>query len=148
VNFVPRPAFPCLNGVYINTDEGAQLVAKAQRALDKKQYRRVLSLLGDPEMHFESAPLAERRMELVAIAHVRSGKISAGLASLSWLAQRKPKAPVVQAWYAEALFAAGDRAQALAILEKLERADLLPDEASRAVLAGLRAKKRPVIAGS
>jgi hypothetical protein len=143
---VPNIAFPCGNGVYLRTDEATQLVAKAEKALEKKQNRRVLKLLADPDLEFESAPLGERRMELVAVANVRVGNVAAGLASLRWLSERK-SSPVIKARLAEALSrdkaqAQTSKAEALQILETLEKDDLMPDADAWSTLATLRKNKK------
>lgn len=143
----PNIAYPCGNGVYLRTNEATQLVAKAERALEKNQNRRVLQLLADEEIEFDSMALNEKRMALVGIANVRVGKVAAGLASLRWLAERKPS-PVIEAWLAEGLAKdrtnpADSRAEALKILEKLEKDDLLPDAKAAAVLASLRRGDAP-----
>jgi predicted Zn-dependent protease len=139
VTAIPTAAYPCGNSVYIRTDEATQLVAEAAKAIEKKQYRRVLELLGDPDTHFTSSKLADRRMELVAIANVRLGSVETGLMSLRWLAKRKPSDVGIQARLAEALSKTrAHKKEALAILEKLEKADLMPDAEAWAVLAALR----------
>ena len=131
----------CLNGVYINTDEGTKLIARAESALADKQYKKVIGLLVQPDTFFTDQQLDSVRRELVAIAKVRLGRFEEALPVLSRLAAARPKSPRTQARYAEAMFATGDRWMrwnARDILERLEQKDLMPDAESWAVLAEIR----------
>jgi predicted Zn-dependent protease len=131
----------CLNGIKYDTDTATQRIAKAEEALERKEYRKVIQLLDSSKGIWSTEALKNKSLELVAIAHVRSGNVGEGVYILARLVKKPKNKPLTQARYAEAMFATGDRWRrwdARKILERLEQKDLMPDAESWAVLAAIR----------
>lgn len=139
VSAIPAVGYPCRDYDFITRSEGADLIARAEKAFDAGRYQEVLDLL------LESGEMsdwrhANRRMELVAIANIRTGRPQAGVMSLRYLLKQNKNDPYLLTRLAEglALTKAG-KAEAIAILEKLEKADLLADAEGHRLLVQLRA---------
>lgn len=130
-------AWACMDFEALSPTESSQLLAAAEKQLEDGQPQAVIDLLAyTPEM--SSWRHGNKRMELVAIASIRVGKVDRGVRALRALLRKAPDDPFLLARLAEGLGRSKNgKAEALAILERLDREDLMPDAKGYAVLAQL-----------
>lgn len=138
----PEPATACMNEVLISSDEARQRLQKAEKALAEGKNTRAVSLLDD--ITVKDPELSRRMQRLFAVARMRNNEISLGLSTLEEQLKASPDDPYLQTRVAEGLSMLrknkeANRKRALAMLEALERADLIPDAEGDLVLARLRA---------
>jgi predicted Zn-dependent protease len=135
-----NPAEACLNGVIMEHDEAVKKVARAQKAMDKGKYRKVLRLLRADHYDFVGAHLLRRIRTLQAVARLRTGRTKSAERTLRNLLKKDKDNPFLRTRLAEAM--AGrkgmDAIEAWKILNKLEKEDLIPDAHGYATLAVLR----------
>lgn len=134
-----RPAAACLNGVIMEQEDAARLVARAERDLERGNYRRVLRSL-QADHYSVNRPLMRKISTLQAVAHLRLGNARAAERRLRRLLRHDEQDPYLLARFAESLAERkGERAiQAWRILDDLEQRDLIPDAHAYAALARLR----------
>jgi predicted Zn-dependent protease len=136
---VPRQAAACLNGTVMEYDETVRNVARAQRALDRLQYRKVFVLLY--ANHYMDVPnsLNRRIRTLKAVAHLRLGHHKTAVKMLRSLLRRNADNPLLQSRLAEAYLGRGGHyaPEALRIMKDLEKRDLVVDAGGYATLAKL-----------
>lgn len=138
ITAVPAAGYPCRDFEFLNHSQGARLVAEAEAAMEAGRYREVLDLL-DNGVELADWRHGNKRMELVAIANIRSGRPRAGVLSLRYLLKRKRDDPYLLTRLAEGLARTKHgKVEAVAILESLEKSDLITDAEGYAVLAELR----------
>lgn len=138
ITAIPAAGYPCRDFEFLTRSEGARLVAEAEQALEAGRYEEVLDLL-DNGIDMADWRHGNKRMELVAVANIRTGRVRAGVMSLRYLLKRKKDDPYLMTRLAEGL--AGTKRgkpEAIAILESLEKADLVVDAEGYATLARLR----------
>jgi hypothetical protein len=149
------PAVACINGVEVRIDEGARLVSKADRALQKGRHKDAIRLIDRALTRKRSARIRDKGEAIRALAVIRSsgrytlntsgGKFRGAAAVRVATASLKSKTqldafnnPRWKAGLAEGLEATGDPDGALKILEELAGRDLLPDARAFAALSRLR----------
>ena len=157
----PSGARACLNGVIHDTQQAAQLLAQAERAVAGGHPRRALAHLeGGPtvscrdplsikscriasgdDVLVDDRLMARRWALLTAVARLRAHRGNAETLArhLLYLKQLYGDAPFIQARLAEALSrVVGTKPNALALLTDLEQRDVMPDAEGYALLARLR----------
>jgi predicted Zn-dependent protease len=140
---VPSVALCCIDVYYMGRDEGAKLIAKAESAFEQGKYDKVIDLLADDSLLLRDHRQGDRRMELVAIANIRTARPAAGVMSLRFLLKKSPDDPYLLTRLAEGLSKSKRGAEeASMILERLSKDDLVPDAKGYLVLAELRAKAK------
>jgi hypothetical protein len=133
----PAIARPCID-IRTSTRYNDRLLAEAEKHLAEGRYSLVLRSLGEGRFSPRNVRQGERRMELVAIANIRGGDVRAGVKSLRYLLRKFKDDPYLLTRLAEGASKIEDaRAEALGILENLEKADLIPDPQGYAILAEL-----------
>jgi hypothetical protein len=138
VTAIPAAGYPCRDYDFISRSEGAALIAEAEKAFEAGEYGTVLDLL-DNGIEMSDWRHGNKRMELVAIANVRTGKVQAGVKSLRYLLRQKKDDPYLLTRLAEGLaLTESGKTEAIAILEKLEKQDLVADGDGKKVLVALR----------
>lgn len=138
----PQPADACYNEVLISSDEARQRIQKAEKALAEGKNSRAVSELDDVIVKDEA--LSRRLQRLLAVAKMRNNEITIGLETLKDQLKSAPDDPYLKTRIAEGLSLLrknkeANHKRALAMLEELERADLIPDAEGDLVLARLRA---------
>jgi hypothetical protein len=134
---VPSTGYTCRDYDFIDYSEGAQLISQAEKAFQAGDYQEVLDLL-DGWTEMADWRHGNRRMELVAISNVRTGRVNAGVMSLRYLLRKKKNDPYLSTRLAEALaLTKSGKREAAEILARLERDDLIADAKGFAVLASL-----------
>jgi hypothetical protein len=136
------PAEACFDYESLSPTESGELIAAAEKALNAGDARGALDLLEySPAM--DSWRHGNKRMEIVAIANIRSGRAERGVLSLRYLLRKQKDDPFLLARLAEGLaLTKNGRAEALAILDRLDRDDLMPDANAQTVLASLLPSER------
>ncbi len=86
----------------------------------------------------ELAPDNPGVLDTLGVVHLKRGENAAAVEHLAQAAEAAPGWPDIQANYAEALIAAGDRAKATAVLDRLADRSLSSDQSQR--VERLRAK--------
>ena len=138
VTAVPVAGYPCRDFDVISHSEGGALIAGAEEAFEAGQYQKVLELL-DNGIEMADWRHGNRRMELVAIANIRTGRAKAGIMSLRYLLRQKKDDPYLLTRLAEGLaLTEQGKKEAIAILEKLEKQDLVADKDGKQILVALR----------
>lgn len=134
------PAYPCLNGITLEGDDGVRLIAELERSLDAGDYGRVGATLGDAWI--KDARLQPLVTDLEMMSALRGSPKQYGKRVAGYLEARTKQLPNSikhRAWLAEAYVAAGRREDALQILVDLERRDLMPGAHAYVALAKLTA---------
>lgn len=145
VLFLPRSlpsAMACENEVLISTDQARQLLLKAEKALAQGKYASVVEMTSDIEVKDEA--LARRLRRIKAVGFLHTNYISIALEMFESLLKQTPDDPYLKTRKAEGLSLLRKNKQdnakrALAMLEELDKADLIPDAEGDLVLARLRA---------
>jgi predicted Zn-dependent protease len=127
----------CGNPIFLETHQAAKLVARAERALDRGDYARVLRTLGEG-MYIADRSLFSRRQLLIAVAQLRTGHAELALVRLNELAASDRSSPYLQARRGEALALLGRFAEAAQALDPLAKSDLIPDAEAYRSLAAVR----------
>lgn len=137
ITWATPSAWACMDFEALSPTESSQLLAAAEKHLLDGEPQAVIDLLAyTPEM--SSWRHGNKRMELVAIASIRVGKVDRGVRALRALLKKTPDDPYLLARLAEGLGQSKHgKAEALAILERLDREDLMPDARGYFVLAQL-----------
>ncbi|HJZ84764.1 MAG TPA: hypothetical protein VKN99_06305 [Polyangia bacterium] len=147
VIFCPSAARPCSNVIYLDTDKAAQLVARAEKAVDQGQYQRALRILPGAPYRIEDAGLRRRGALTRAVAELRLGAVDDALDTFVALHRHKRDDPFLRTRIAEGLArlpsdtARGRKildAKAREIFDDLEQRDLIVDAEGWAGLAQLR----------
>jgi predicted Zn-dependent protease len=137
----PEPARACMNEVQISTSEARKLLLKAEKALAAGQNEQVADML--EKFVVKDEALMRRRDRVFAVAVIRTGGLGVGILLLKELLKAKPDDPYLKTRLAEGLSYYKDdeneQKRARALLEELDRADLIPDAEGDLVLARLRA---------
>jgi hypothetical protein len=137
---VRADASACGNSVYLETDEAAQLVAKAEKAFHRGKYRQVRELVFDGEFRVQDRNLARKLHELVAVSQIRTGIVTGGVSTLRSLLASDPENTYLKTRVAEGLSKLSKkRREALEMLSDLESRDLVADAEGYRALAELRA---------
>lgn len=138
----PAAALACLNGVFLEKNEAAKLVAKVEKMLDEGKARLAFNTV-PPEFEVDNQALNVRLQLLQAVARARMGKARATIPTLREILSWKSDDPYRRARLAEALVSANQSPkEALGILADLETRDLMPDAEGWAALARLRAAQK------
>lgn len=130
-------AWACMDFEALSPNESTLLLSAAEKELKAGHPQKVVELLAySPDL--ATWQQNNKRMELVAIAQIRLGKVHLGNRALKALLKKSPDDPYLLARLAEGLVRTrSGKAEALAILERLDREDLMPDAEGYAVLAAL-----------
>jgi hypothetical protein len=131
-------AYPCMNGIILEGDEGVRRIVELEHALDAGDYGRVGSTLGDAWI--KDARLEPLVADLQMMAALRAQPKSYGKRAATYLEARTsqlPKSIKHRAWLAEAYVAAGKREEAMQILLDLQKRDLMPGAHAYVALAKL-----------
>lgn len=133
--------FACMNAVQMETKQAQKLLAQMEKKLDEGKAREAYLLIDD-EVEVNDAALQQRINLVRSVAQLRMGHkhgMQSALASLKWFYGKKQDDPYRTARYAEALTALGkEAAEALRLLDDLEKRDVMPDAEGWATLAQLR----------
>jgi hypothetical protein len=139
VTAIPAVGYPCRDFEFMTESEEAVLIVEAEKAFEAGQYAKVIEML-DNGIELRDWRRGNRRMELVAVSNIRTGRPHAGIKSLRYLLKQKKNDPYLLTRLAEGLAQTKiGKAEAMAILEKLEKADLLADTQGHDLLVRLRA---------
>ncbi len=141
VTLTPAVAYPCGNSMRFRLHRAVQQVAQAERLLDEGKPEEALTRAEQARALPLDAQLSRRVQLVEAVARVRTGRLALAMPVLRARLQAEPTSPVLRARMAEALMRAQKSAAALAMLEDLERRDLMPDAHAFATLAALRGQR-------
>ena len=135
-------ATACENEVLISTTEARKLLVRAEKSLAQGKYASVVEMTSDIEVKDEA--LARRLSRVRAVGYLHTNYISMALELLEALLNQTPDDPYLKTRVAEGLSMLRKNKQenakrALAMLEELDKADLIPDAEGDLVLARLRA---------
>jgi predicted Zn-dependent protease len=157
-SLTPSRASACINSRMYSLDNATRELDQAERDLERGDYSRALAEaqranVNAPAFDRRRPPggeeaqrraeerrpeLARRRDRVIAIAQLRLGRAKVAKPALEALLGKQPDDPGLQARFAEALVATGDKARGFEMLIDLETRDLMPDAAGWLALAKLR----------
>jgi hypothetical protein len=142
---LPAAAWACLNAVTLEGNRAVKQIRKAEKLLARGQADKARRLVDPFRYDFEGKGLQRRADIVIATADVRRLRGHRDMAlfeearkTLADLHAEHKNDPLIAARYAEALAAAEPtRGRALAILQDLEKRDLMPDAFAYRTLARL-----------
>src|SRR5262245_38473534 len=102
VTAIPAAGYPCRDFDFITRSQGSALIAEAEKMFEAGKYQEVIDILdnGTEMMDWRHG---NRRMELVAISNIRTGRPHAGIMSLRYLLKQKKDDPYLLTRLAEGL---------------------------------------------
>jgi tetratricopeptide (TPR) repeat protein len=131
------PAYPCINQTLMHGDEAVRQLVRVEAYLDAGNYRAAKQAL---DVYFHEDHLKARARDAEMVISLRIAPRRVAKRAIEYFAARSKAAPNnvrYRAWLAEAYAVLNKREEALAILDELQRRDLMPDGFAWVTLAKL-----------